>query len=143
MTTTITRRLTAIGFAVTAAGGLAIGVAGSAAAEPQETSRFTVVNDTKTTVQFLGYAAGTPAVKGPPQHHTMAPGQSVWFDVAVTSPKSGAFTEASFEDTTKARFYPLMTATSDGSYASCVSDFRSCTPLNKTKTTTITLHAHE
>ena len=87
MTSTFARTLTSALVAAAAIGGLAVGTAGTASADPQHpitgrTSHFTVKNYTGGPVEFLYYdATKDPAKAGPVLGYIAEPGREMQFDV--------------------------------------------------------------
>jgi hypothetical protein len=144
-------RLTSAFVAVAAFGSLAIGMAGTAAADPAadpgnqpipDGAHFTVVNsNTKLTYVFQGYTI-PPGDQGhgPALGYEIPPGQSVKFAITKWT-EGGHQTLATFK--TKGAFAGgkatvTMKSSSSADQAMCSAD-RGCTPLVITKTNNVVL----
>jgi hypothetical protein len=139
----IGRRVGSALIATAAVGGLAIGLTGTASADPgtAKTVRYTVYNDSKGPIKFKTIIPGTEQpVQAPPENVTIDQGKSAWFEVKVF-PKAGQHTTSAYFESSKGDHYwgVDMMATDSSSAAECASTNSSCSPKSWTKTTTITL----
>jgi hypothetical protein len=141
-------RLTSAFFAAAAVGSLAMGMAGTASADPDPgadagntpvgDSRFTVINASKSPITFTGYSSmSDKAHQGPNIPYVIPPQQSVWFDITIWS-KGGHDTTALFK-LNKGTGSVSMKASSAGSQASCSSD-NGCSLPSWAPTTKVSLY---
>lgn len=100
-----------------------------------------MTSNTKETVTFVGYdtKGASPwiyeqAIAGPGKGHTLKSGESVWFDVQVWD-KGGHTIGAEFTRGGSG-WSVYMDANSKGSYALYLG---ACDPVDRTRTTSITL----
>jgi hypothetical protein len=143
MSITTTRRLATAFIAAAAAGSLALGAAGTAAADPGQvkTARFYVANKTNGPVQFMSIVPGSDLpVKGPQAPFVIEQGKSAWFDIQVWS-KGGHVTSAYFETMHGGHSWGVdMKASDAASQAQCHVTSSSCSPKEWAQTTTVTLY---
>jgi hypothetical protein len=128
-----------------ALGSVAIGVAGTAAADPGnqpvgQPAHFVVTNKSKVSIKFVEYSSSYDnAHSGPQPNFTVQPGQSFGFDITVWD-KGGHQTVAKLAAAQgKQNWYVTMKASrAGGAIASCTSD-TGCSPFAQTATTDVSL----
>jgi hypothetical protein len=144
MSITTTRRLTSALVAVAAAGSLAVGIAGTASADPGavKTARFWVANNTSGPVRFMSIMPGSDLpVQGPKAQAVVEQGKSVWFDIQVW-PKGGHTTSAFFQTDAPKDVHSWgvdMRASDAANQARCHQSSSACSATDWTQTNTITL----